>query len=98
MGLFKIDKVIRKAEVGYWISKKEAGKGITQTSVIAILKYAFEALDLNRVEARIATLNEASKYLVKSIGFQLEGVMRQDSFINGEFYDMEVYGILKNEF
>jgi len=98
VGLFKIDKVIRKGEVGYWISKENSGKGITKKSVQAILKYAFEDLNLNRVEARIATLNEASKYVVKSIGFQLEGVMRQDSFINKKYHDMEVYGILKNEF
>ena len=98
IGLFKIDKVIQKAEVGYWISKEHAGKSITKNAVKSVLKYAFEELNLNRVEARIATLNEASKYVVKSIGFQLEGVMRQDSFINEKYHDMEVYGILKKEF
>ena len=98
VGLFKIDKVIRKAEIGYWMSEVRTGKGIAKKSVQAVLKYAFEELNLNRIEARIATKNETSKYVVKSIGFQLEGVMRQDSFINDRYHDMEVYGILKKEF
>lgn len=98
VGLFKIDKVIRKAEIGYWMSEAHTGKGIAKKSVKAMLKYAFEELNLNRIEARIATQNEASKYVVKSIGFKLEGTMRQDAFINDKYHDMEVYGILKKEF
>ena len=93
-----INNKVHYYDLGYRLCERFWGKGYAPEAALASLKYAFEELNLNRVEARIATKNEVSKYLVKSIGFQLEGTMRQDSFINDKFHDMEVYGILKKEF
>lgn len=93
-----IDSEDRKAKIGYFIGRKYAGKGIVTSTVRAVLAYCFEQLNLNRIELRCAAGNEASKRVAERLGFVLEGMLRQEEYLNGEFVDQHVYGLLAADF
>ena len=52
-------------------------------ALCAVLKYGFEKMDLNRIQAIIDSKNIRSMKLVHRLGFKKEGVLRQRSYFNG---------------
>lgn len=80
------------AELGYWIAKGARGKGIGSTAAKMITDYGFQTMGFKRIEALVNIDNEASKVLLRSVGYELEGVMRQKvTRDNGEQIDMALY-------
>lgn len=97
MGFNKIDTVNEWAEIGYWLDKDHEGKGVMTTSVRALINYGFKDLNLHRIQIRCSSLNSKSEAIPKRLGFTLEGRLREDHKINGEFSDGLTYGLLKSE-
>lgn len=98
IGFHYIDDFNKKTSIGYYLSEHAQKKGIMTACVKALLKYAFEELNLHRVEIRVATGNKKSQAIPERLGFTKEGVIRGVEKLNGEFVDHVVYGILKDEF
>lgn len=96
-GFVNFEWQTRRAEIGYWIDKNEEGKGIVSQACRLLLEYAFGDLRLNRVEIRCSTLNKRSAAVPTRLGFQLEGVLRQSEWRDGQLHDFAVYGLLANE-
>lgn len=89
----------KRAELGYWLYKEEhKRKGYMGEALKAIIKYGFEVLELNRIEACIGKDNVASQKLVLANGFTKEGVLRRHYFINEKFEDSLIYSLLRNEY
>jgi len=65
------------AELGYWIAAPARGKGIGSTTAKMITEYGFQTMGFKRIEALVDVDNEASKALLRSAGYKLEGIMRQ---------------------
>jgi RimJ/RimL family protein N-acetyltransferase len=61
------------------------------------LKFAFEKLKLNRVQARHFSRNPASGRVMQKMGMQREGILRQAVKKWDRFEDLELYSILKSE-
>lgn len=97
VGFNKIDFVNEKGEIGYWIGAEYQGKGIMTECVKAMIKYGFEELKLHRIQIRCAAINEKSKSIPERLGFKLEGTIREDHKINGEFSDGLTFGLLRSE-
>jgi ribosomal-protein-serine acetyltransferase len=93
-----IDSDDRKAKIGYFLGRQFTGKGIVTTAVSAVLAWCFDHLQLNRIELRFASGNEASRRVAERLGFSPEGLLRQDECLNGVFVDQHVYGLLAGEF
>jgi len=70
IGLHYIDKSNNITSIGYWLSKKEVGKGITTKAVNVLCKYCFELLKTNRIEIACATDNYKSKAIPERLGFK----------------------------
>ena len=87
----------KRAEIGYWIAKDHEGKGIITKSCKLLLNYAFGDLKLNRIEIRCAAENVRSRAVPERLGFTREAVLRQSLWRHDRFYDMVIYGILKDE-
>lgn len=77
--------------------KTEWGKGYGKEVVGELLRYCFEELHLNRVEAEVFSFNPRSQKLFSSMGFTLEGRRRESVFKKGEFADDLIFGILRRE-
>ena len=93
-----IDRVDRKAKIGYFIDSRFAGRGTISSAVSTVLEFCFGPLDLNRIELRCAIGNLPSKRVAERLGFLHEGVLRQEECLNGIFVDQHVYAMLTQDF
>lgn len=87
----------RSASLGYCFDEKVWGHGYATEAVRALLGWAFDALELNRVQAETDTRNLASARVLEKLGFVREGTLREDCIVNGEVSDSWVYGLLRRE-
>jgi RimJ/RimL family protein N-acetyltransferase len=78
----------KRAEVGYWLVPSARGKGIGRTAVSLLVDWAFEALDLDRIEITTTTNNAPARALAESLGFTVEGVMVARNLERGRRVDM----------
>jgi RimJ/RimL family protein N-acetyltransferase len=87
----------RSASMGYCYTEASWGHGYATEAGGAVLGWAFEALDLNRVQAEADTRNIGSARVLEKLGFQREGTLREDCVVNGDVSDSWVYGLLRRE-
>lgn len=88
----------RRSEVGYNMTQDSfKGKGFMKEALREIVRFGFEELDLNRIEALIGPTNTPSLRLVQGLGFIQEGILRQHWTVNGISDDSVMYGLLKSE-
>ncbi len=83
----------RSAQLGYWIGAPYTRCGYGAAAVRAIVDHGFRALELNRVQAACQPSNEASKNLLRKLGFQEEGLARGYLRINGAWRDHLIFAI-----
>lgn len=97
--LINIDWKNRIAEHGIKLAKKERrGKGIGTDAVMAIMRYAFDELGLNRLDGSLFTDNIPSKNMYMKCGWKEEGVRRKYIYKNGKYHDLVETGILAEEY
>jgi [ribosomal protein S5]-alanine N-acetyltransferase len=87
-----------RAEIGFELSKEHWGKGIASEAIETIIRYGFEHLALQRIEALIEPENVPSQKLVEKQGFVREGLLRSYEFTGGKFDDLYMYSVLMNDF
>lgn len=78
-GLHRLDWEVRRFEIGYWIRSSAEGQGYVSEAVLALTQMAFEQLRARRVEIRMDDVNLRSRAVAERCGFQLEGILRNDS-------------------
>ena len=83
----------RSASLGYCLNRTARGQGHATEAAHAVLRWAFDTLDLNRVQAETDTRNAASARVLEKLGFLREGTLRED----GDVSDSWVYGLLRRE-
>ncbi|MBX7205780.1 MAG: GNAT family N-acetyltransferase [Bacteroidia bacterium] len=97
MGVFSIYFINRKhqrAELGYWLLPPYWNKGFATEALMAIISYAKNKLYLHRLSAEIEPANTASKKLLQKLGFKRDGILRDYEIKNGQFQDLEIWGLL----
>lgn len=77
----------QNAYVGYWIDEAQAGCGYTPEAVVLMMRYAFDELDLHRIQISIVPRNAASRRVVEKLGLRAEGVAERYLEINGVWED-----------
>jgi len=88
----------RSAKLGYCLTDDAWGRGYATEAAGALLEWALDTLDLNRVQAEADTRNEASARVLEKVGFVREGTLREDCVVNGDVSDSWVFGLLRREF
>jgi len=91
---FPVGKLL---EIGYLLIPSERGKGYCTEAAMIIVDYLFLSRDIVRIQAHIDPRNIASQKVVEKAGFEKEGVIRKSMFIRGEWRDMILYSILREE-
>jgi RimJ/RimL family protein N-acetyltransferase len=94
----KSDVYRKTAQLGYWLGAPYRGKGYIGKALEQILAYAFEELDLIRVEAGVYSPNEKSVRALEKAGFKMEGILRDAIVKNNGVLDLKMYSILKSDF
>ncbi len=98
LGLHKIDRTHRKADIGIVIGEPEFwSKGIGTEAMRVALGYAFGELGLNKVSLDVLEYNTRAIRMYEKVGFQREGVHREDVYKDGRFVNVVRMGILARE-
>jgi ribosomal-protein-alanine N-acetyltransferase len=86
-------------EVGYELFKQEyGGKGYMTEALQLFCGFMFATRPINRIQINVMSGNTASRKVVEKCGFVHEGTMRKATFHNGEYQDLELYSLLREEF
>jgi ribosomal-protein-alanine N-acetyltransferase len=88
--------VAETGTLGYWIGEPVAGRGFATAAVGAMVAWAFDDLNLHRVEAACVPENVASRRVLEKAGFQLEGRARAYLKINGNWADHLLFGVVND--
>lgn len=91
-GLHRINWEVPRFEIGYWVRTSMVGRGYISEAVTAITGFAFNQLKAQRVEIRCDDRNTRSWRVAERCGFELEGVLRNDSrATDGSLSNTRVY-------
>jgi RimJ/RimL family protein N-acetyltransferase len=85
------------AALGYWVGVPFWNRGYCTESAIAVINYGFEELGLNRIHAPHLKRNPASGRVMEKAGMICEGVARQSVKKWGQYEDLVLYGILRED-
>jgi len=86
-----------RGEIGYWVGVPFWGRGYATEAGRAVLRYGFEELGLNRIEAAHFANNPASGRVMQKIGMKHEGRLREAVKKWNQYLDTEMYAILRRE-
>ena len=96
-GFNNLSKEHRKAELGFWLLPEFWGRGIIQEVLPVICSFAFEKLNLHRIEAFVETENINSAKVLKKQHFRHEETMVDSEVKNGIFISVDIFAKLKSE-
>ena len=88
---------LSSATIGYWVSERFAGLGLTPTAVALATDHCFFTVGLHRMEICIRPENEPSLRVVEKLGFRYEGLRRRYIHINGDWRDHFCFGLTVEE-
>lgn len=95
--LARPDAVHRRCEIGFALARAQWKKGYASDAVRLAIDYAFDVLDLDRLEADVDPRNAASLRTLEKLGFVREGYQRERYHVNGEVQDSVLLGLLRRE-
>jgi RimJ/RimL family protein N-acetyltransferase len=98
--LVNIDWKNRNALHGLMIGdKSDRGKGHARDVVMALMRYAFDELGLNRLDGDLISSNNVSlNFIVKKCGWEIEGTQRNWFHRRGRYYDKILIGITAEKY
>lgn len=94
----RMNEAVAKVEIGYCIGRKWWRQGITSEALSLVIRYFFEEIGANRIEARHDPRNANSGKVMLKCGMQYEGTLRQVDRNNQGICDLSVYAILMGDF
>ena len=97
IGLHDIDKENKNCIIGYWLAEKYQGQGIITDCVRALINYAFEVLELNKINIHCALDNCKSRAIPKRLGFHESGILKDGENLYGITHDMVIYCLERDE-
>jgi len=96
IGLEMRDDIYSKSPlIGYWISETLWGRGIMTSAIKLITTFAFENLDIIRIQAGVLGNNPRSMRTLENARFVKEGILKNSMVKNGVVLDEHVYGLVK---
>lgn len=93
-----INENVDSVEIGYCIGRKYWNQGITSEAVAALIKFFFDDVKVNRIEARHDPNNPNSGKVMLKCGLQYEGTRRKADKNNMGIVDVALYGILADDY
>ncbi len=100
LGVVGLDSCVHlhlSCELGYWLRKDAAGRGIMSEAAGACIHFAFGRLGIHRIRCAAATGNRASLSVIARLGFRPEGIARQAEFVSAAWVDHAVFSKLSTD-
>lgn len=90
--------VLQAATLGYAIDCDYQGQGLMREALEAVLAFAFEVLQLHRIQANYQPHNQRSAGLLARLGFSIEGQAKQYLYLNGAWRDHVLTSLTNQHF
>lgn len=100
-GLCYINWIHRNADLSLYIGNDESyidEEGYALESCLLLFKHAFYQLGLNKIWTEIYEFDEQKKKLYTNIGLKIDGILREDYFYNGQWWNTIILSIIKKDF
>ena len=97
ISMFVVVEESGRAMIGAWIAPEYQGNGYGRAMTAQMVEYAFAERRLHRLTANALATNEPSRATLESVGFEQEGIQREAYFVDGEYVDRVMYGLLASE-
>ena len=92
-----IDEAEGWANLSFWLFPEAQGHGYATEAAAHLVAFGFRERGLRRVTANAAAPNEGSIAVLERLGFAHEGTQREKTMVDGEYVDMELFGLLRRE-
>ena len=97
VGVHGLDPATGRCSAGYWVAAPARGRGVASRALALLCRYAFEQLEVKRIELWIDPENAPSLGVARRVGFSREGLLRSFMPIKGRRRDMLMYSLLPGE-
>jgi RimJ/RimL family protein N-acetyltransferase len=97
ISLHELNRAAGRCASGYFVAPWARGRGYATRALLLACAFAFDQLDLHRVEVTIEPENEASRRVALAAGFTEEGLLRSYMPVAGRRRDMVMYSLLRSE-
>lgn len=98
-GINSIDWKNSYVIVGIFIGNKEyLGKGYGTDAMKTLMKFIFEQMNIHKIKLKVLSFNKRAIKSYEKCGFKIEGILREENFKDGRYYDEFEMGILKDEY
>lgn len=95
--LFQFNVKNGRAGIGYLLNRKYWRQGIMKQALGAVIEFAFDTLNLHRIEADVDTENIPSLGLLEKLGFEREGLFRDRWRVYGKWQDSVMLALINND-
>ncbi|WP_027632773.1 GNAT family N-acetyltransferase [Clostridium hydrogeniformans] len=95
--IFNFDEEAKQAEIGYVFHKDHWSKGYGSECVALMSDFAFESLNLHKIHACVVDANIGSARILEKNGYELEGRLKDNYFIEGKYYDALLFGRIQSK-
>ena len=94
--ILNLDKFQETAMLGFSLSEKYWGRGITTEAVREVIRFAFQEQNLRRIDSEANVENEGSNRVLRELGFCLEGtrIGYRKMKSTGKIHDVHIYGLI----
>lgn len=97
-GYYWWDPIHSVTELGYDLSRNYWGKGVMTQAVRVALRWGFETLEANRIQATVMVDNVGSARVLEKNGFQQEGTLRELKICRGQPRDYWMFASLRRDY
>lgn len=96
-GVRAADESLRSADMGYCLRRDAWGEGVGTEVARGLVAFGFARLGVHRIWATCDTENTRSAHVLEKAGMKLEGTMRDDTWLRGQWRSSRLYSILESE-
>jgi len=97
VGLYNIDFRVRKAEFAILIAGEDnQGKGYGSLCTKFLIDYAFDELNIRKINLSLLSENKRAVSMYNKIGFLQEGILRNDQYKNGKYHDVILMALARS--
>lgn len=92
-----IDTKNRVAILGIFLGKKYTGKGYGTDALRILVDFCFNEVNVNKIKVNVFSFNKIAIHCYEKIGFNKEGILREELFRKGRYHDVIPMGLLYSE-
>lgn len=80
------------------LSEASCNKGVGTEAVSMFIQYGMEELELHKISLEVFSFNPRAERVYQKVGFNLEGIKREEFIYNQEYIDTKIYGLLRADY